>query len=122
MSRSLLQDKSLDFAVRCVNIYRHLAEDQHEYVLSKQMLRSGTSIGANVTEGRNAQSDADFISKHSIALKEADETQYWLELLKRTKYVTEEEWMSLNRDLGELIAMLTATIKRKKNINTNGEQ
>jgi len=101
-----------------VDTYKTLTANKHEFVLSKQMLRSGTSIGANVAEGRNAQSDADFISKHSIALKEADETQYWFELLKRTEYITEEEWLSLNRDLGELIAMLTATIKKKKNNNT----
>ena len=89
--------------------------------MSKQMIRSGTSIGANVTEGRNAQSNADFINKHSIALKEADETQYWFELLKRTDYLDSKEYESLNRDLTELIAMLTATIKKKKNINQTGE-
>lgn len=121
MSRSLLQDKCLDFAVRCVNLYKILAYERHEFVLSKQMIRSGTSIGANVTEGRNAQSNADFINKHSIALKEADETQYWFELLKRTDYLDSKEYESLNRDLTELIAMLTATIKKKKNINQTGE-
>ena len=120
MSKSLIQDKSLFFAVRCVNLYKHLSEQKHEFVLSKQMLRSGTSIGANITESRNAQSDADFISKLSIALKEADETQYWLELLKLTNYITIEEHESINNDLSELIAMLTATIKKKK-YNQNGE-
>ena len=79
------------------------------------MLRSGTSIGANISESRNAQSDADFVSKLSIALKEADETAYWLELMKMTEYISEEEYVSINNDLGELIAMLIATLKTKKN-------
>ena len=114
MSKSLLQEKSFYFAIRCVNLYKHLTTVKNEYVLSKQMLRSGTSIGANVTESRNAQSDADFISKHSIALKEADETQYWFELLKMTEYLDENEFSSLTNDLTELIAMLTSTIKKKK--------
>jgi len=115
MSRSLLQDKSLLFAVRCVNMYRYLTNEKKEYVLSKQMLRSGTSIGANITESRNAQSDADFISKLSIALKEADETAYWFELMKMTEYISEEEYVSVNNDLGELVAMLVTTLKTKKN-------
>lgn len=115
MSRSLLQDKSLLFAVRCVNMYRYLTNEKKEYVLSKQMLRSGTSIGANITESRNAQSDADFISKLSIALKEADETAYWFELMKMTEYISEEEYVSVNNDLGEIVAMLVTTLKTKKN-------
>ncbi len=115
MSKSILQDKSLSFAVRCVNMYRYLTNEKKEHVLSKQMLRSGTSIGANITESRNAQSDADFISKLSIALKEADETAYWFELMKMTEYISEEEYVSVNNDLGELIAMLVTTLKTKKN-------
>ena len=115
MSKSILQAKSLLFAVRCVNMYRYLTNEKKEYVLSKQMLRSGTSIGANISEIRNAQSDADFVSKLSIALKEADETAYWLELMKMTEYISEEEYVSINNDLGELIAMLIATLKTKKN-------
>ena len=117
MSRSLLQEKSLAFAVRCVGLYKSLTTERQEYVLSKQVLRSGTSIGANIAESRNAQSDADFISKHAIALKEADETHYWFELLRLTGYLEEKESVSLERDLSELIAMLTSTIKKKK---TNG--
>ena len=116
MSKSILQDKSLLFAVRCVKMYRHLTEVKKEYVLSKQMLRSGTSIGANISESRNAQSDADFISKLSIALKEADETAYWFELIKMTEYISEEEYSSINNDLRELIAMLISTIKTKKSL------
>ena len=115
MSRSLLQDKSLLFAVRCVNMYRYLTNEKKEYVLSKQMLRSGTSIGANITESRNAQGDADFISKLSIALKEADESAYWFELMKMTEYISEEEYVSVNNDLGEIVAMLVTTLKTKKN-------
>ena len=84
------------------------------------MLRSGTSIGANIRESRNAQSPADFISKMSIALKEADETQYWFELLFHTDYFTEEEYISINTDVDELISMLTSVIKTSKNrIKTN---
>ena len=116
MSKSILQDKSLLFAVRCVNMYRYLVDEKKEFVLSKQMLRSGTSIGANITESRNAQSDADFISKLSVALKEADETAYWFELMKMTDYITEDEYDSVNKDLGELIAMLVTTLKTKKNL------
>jgi four helix bundle protein len=97
-------------------MYKYLADEKKEYVLGKQMLRSGTSIGANITESRNAQSDADFVSKMSIALKEADETAYWFELLKLTKYITDEEYDSVSTDLNELIAMLVATIKTKKNL------
>lgn len=115
MSRSILQDKSLLFAVRCVNLYRYLTNEKKEFVLSKQMMRSGTSIGANIAESRNAQSDADFISKLSIALKEADETTYWFELLKMTEFISEEEYNSINNDLGELVAMLVTTLKTKKN-------
>ncbi len=96
-------------------MYRYLTNEKKEHVLSKQMLRSGTSIGANITESRNAQSDADFISKLSIALKEADETAYWFELMKMTEYISEEEYVSVNNDLGELIAMLVTTLKTKKN-------
>ena len=114
MSKSILQEKSLAFAVRCVNMYRHLTDSQKEFVLSKQMMRSGTSIGANIAESRNAQSDADFISEFSIALKEADETAYWFELMKRTDLLTEEEYNSVNADLNEIIAMLISSIKTKK--------
>ena len=95
-------------------MYRYLTNEKKEFVMSKQMLKSGTSIGANVTESRDAQSPADFVSKLSIALKEANETAYWFELLKMTDYISEEEFVSVNNDLGELIAMLVATLKTKK--------
>ena len=96
-------------------MYRYLTNEKKEYVLSKQMLRSGTSIGANISESRNAQSDADFVSKLSIALKEADETAYWFDLMKMTEYISEEEYDSINNDLKELIAILVTTLKPKKN-------
>ena len=82
MKDSLIQIKSFAFAIRIVKFYKYLCEEKKEFVLSKQILRSGTSIGANAREGRNAQSNEDFVNKLSIALKEADETQYWLELMK----------------------------------------
>lgn len=118
MSKTLLQEKSLNFAVRCVNLYKHLVANQQEYVLSKQMLRSGTSVGANISESRNAQSDVDFISKLSIALKEADETHYWFELMFRTGYISEQEFESMDADVNELIAMLTTLIKKRKSLIT----
>ena len=110
-----IHEKSLQFAVRCVKFYKFLCDEKHEYVLSKQILRSGTSIGANVRESKNAQSDADFVSKLSIALKESDETQYWLEVLFLSNIVTKEEYEFMNRDVSELIALLTSIILRIKN-------
>ena len=88
MSENIIVDKSFDFAVRIVNLNKYLNNEQKEYVLSKQLLRSGTSIGANVSEAERAQSKADFISKMSIALKEANETNYWLKLLYKTDYLS----------------------------------
>jgi len=110
-----LSEKSLKFAVRIVKFYQYLCEEKKEFVLSRQVLRCGTSIGANIRESRNAQSDADFLSKLNIALKEADETQYWLELLKLTEIISEESFDSLNKDVKELIAMLVSVIKTLKN-------
>lgn len=112
-----IHEKSIDFAIRCVNLYKHLTSDKKEYVLSKQMLRSGTSIGANIRESKNAQSNADFINKLSIALKEADETQYWFEVLYRTDYINEQRYISLNSNLNEIIALLTSIIKTSKQNN-----
>ena len=118
MKDSILQKKSLSFAVRIVKFYRYLCKEKREFVLSKQILRSGTAIGANARESRNAQSPADFITKLTIALKEADETQYWLELLDLSEIITHEEYLSLNDDLSELVAMLTSSIKTIKNKST----
>ena len=104
----------MSFAVRIVKFYNYLCEEKKEYVLSKQILRSGTSIGANIRESRNAQSNADFINKLNIALKEADETQYWLELYKLSEIISEDFYNSLNKDIEELISMLVAAIKTMK--------
>ncbi len=110
-----VKEKSFLFAVRIVNVYKHFTHTQNEYVLSKQLLRCGTSIGANIAEAQQAQSRADFISKLSIALKEACETDYWLRLLKATNYLSETECSSLIEDCQEIEKMLTAIIKTAKN-------
>ena len=114
MAESIIAIKSLAFAVKIVNLYKHLCDDKHEYVLSKQLLRSGTSIGANVSEGKYGQTMPDFITKLSIALKEASETEYWLKLLFATDYITETEYSSLNADSEEILKMLTAALKTAK--------
>lgn len=114
----MLHQKSLDFAVRIVNFFKYLCEEKREFVISKQILRSGTSIGANVRESKNAQTDPDYLTKMNIALKEADETQYWLEVLLRSQYITEEEYNSLDKDLKEIIAMLVSTVKKIKQKTT----
>ena len=114
MENNVIHEKSLVFAVRIVRLCRYLEEKHHEYVMSKQIIRSGTSVGANVRESRNAQSDADFVSKLSIALKEADETQFWLDVLYRSEAIDEKMYMSLNDDVKELIALLTSIIKTMK--------
>lgn len=113
-------DKSKAFAIRIVNLHNYLADEKREYVLSKQMLRSGTSIGANIAEGICAVSNNEFSAKMHIAYKECSETLYWLELLKDTNYLTEKEFISIEQDCRELIKLLSAitkTTKRKKNEN-----
>ena len=109
-----IQQRSRDFAIRIINCYKFLAEQQHELVMSKQLLRCGTSIGANTRESKNAQSRMDFLSKLNIALKEADETEYWLDLLHETKYLDDKIYISLQNDCGELIRILTAIIRKLK--------
>ncbi len=111
---NVLKKKSYKFALRIIKLYKHLCATQKEYVLSKQVLRSGTSIGANVTEGNQAQSKADFIHKMSIGLKEAFETEYWLCLLRDSKYLTKSQSESLINDCNELQKILTASIKTSK--------
>lgn len=115
MSKSITESKSFEFAVRIVNLYKYLTKDKNEYVLSKQLLRSGTSIGANVSEGERAQSKADFYAKMSIALKEANETCYWLKLLYETDYLTEKEFLSVENDVNELISLLVSICKTTQN-------
>ena len=106
-----VEKKSFLFAVRIVKLCKHLNLNRKEYVLSKQLLRAGTSIGANIAEAEQAQSRADFISKMNIALKEAVESNYWLRLLQATDYLSETEFSSIYSDCRELERMLTAIIK-----------
>ena len=108
MKKTNIQTKSFDFAVRIVKLYQYLCEEKKEYILSKQLMRSGTSIGANVSEAQFGQSKADFYSKYSIALKEAGETHYWIRLLYATDYLTEKEFNSLESDIKEIIAILVS--------------
>lgn len=115
MKDNVLADKSTDLGVRIIKCHQFLCKEKHEYVLSKQIYRSGTSIGANVHESIFAQSKADFISKLSIALKEAGETSYWLKLLFRARFLEEQMFVSLYQDCDELIRILTASIKSAKN-------
>lgn len=113
-TENILADKTVDFAVRIVKFYKYLCEEKKEYVLSKQILRSGTSIGANVRESKNAQSKADFISKLNIALKEADETEYWLEVMVKSDLIKENQVEKLVSDLKEIIAILVSSLKTMK--------
>jgi len=107
-------DKSYIFALRVVKLYKHLVSEKKEYVLSKQVLRSGTSIGALIKESEHAQSKADFINKMSIALKEANETEYWLQLLKDSSYISEQSFNSIHNDSVELIKILVSIVKSSK--------
>ena len=106
--------KSFQFAVRIVKLCKHLRDTKKEYTLSKQLLRSGTSIGANIAEAQQAQSRPDFISKLNIALKEAVETNYWLRLLQATDYLTQAEFQSIFSDCRELEKLLTSIIKTSR--------
>jgi four helix bundle protein len=114
MSNDIISVKSKAFAIRMIRFYQYLQEKKKDFVISKQILRSGTSIGANIRESKNAQSVSDFISKINISLKEADETAYWLELLQGSNLITNSQYDSLNCDLSEIIGMLTASIKTAK--------
>ena len=114
MKSDPLRDKSYDFAIRIVKLSRYLQQEKKEFVLSKQVLRSGTAVGALIREAESGQSKADFASKMSIALKEANETGYWLCLLKDTEFISEAHFESLHPDCSELIAMLVSTVKTSK--------
>jgi len=114
--KSIIKDKSFAFAVRVIRLFQYLTETKKEYVLSKQLLRSGTAIGALVREAQNAESIKDFIHKLGIAQKECDETIYWLELLKETEYINDKEFESINNEANELLKMIrSAIITSKKN-------
>jgi len=114
MVDNITETKSKRFAIRIVRLYRYLC-DKKEYCLSKQLLRSGTSIGANIKEAVRGQSTADFAAKMNIALKEASETEYWLDLLYETKYITEKEYRSIIPECVELIRLLTSIVKTARN-------
>ncbi len=114
MKKSILKEKSYAFAVRIVKLVQHLQENRKEFVLSKQLLKSGTAIGALVREAEFGQSKPDFIHKMTIALKEGNETEYWLCLLKDTDYLDLKLFNSFYQDCGELIAMLVSSIKTAK--------
>ena len=116
--RSIIYEKSFRFSLRIVKLYQYLQKSKRETVMSKQLLRCGTSIGANVAEAQHAQSRADFCSKLNIALKETTETKYWLRLLRATDYLTEREAESMLRDCTELEKLLTAIIKTMKQRKT----
>lgn len=111
---SPLNNRSFAFGVRIVNLYKYLCSNKQEYVLSKQLLRSGTAIGALVREAEQAESKADFIHKLAIALKEANETEYWILLLRETNYLTPKESESILNNLKELLKLLTTIIKTSK--------
>lgn len=114
MTESVLSDKSFAFSLRIIKLYKYMSTELREFVLSKQVLRSGTSIGANVEESKHAQSKMDFINKLSIAQKEAIETNYWLRLLKGSEYLTHEQADSMLTDCDELQRLLTASIRTAK--------
>jgi four helix bundle protein len=113
-TESIIEEKSFQFSIRIVKVYKYLQNEQKEFILSKQILRSGTSIGALCREASEAESKKDFIHKLSIALKEANETKYWLELLQATVFLTKAMFNSLMKDCIELIKILTAIIKTSK--------
>ena len=115
---NILTDKSINFAIRMSKCYKFLMEEQHEFIMSKQLFRCGTSIGANIHEGIQAQSKADFVSKLGIALKEASESSYWLVVLNRAEFLDEKLYLSQKADVDELIRILVASIKTtKKNMD-----
>ena len=114
MGKNVLKDKSYDFALRIIKLRQYLTDEQKEFVLSKQILRSGTAIGALVREAEFGQSKADFTHKLTIALKEANETDYWLSLLKDGGYITPTIYNSLSPDINELLRLLISSVKTAK--------
>lgn len=118
MRDNIILDKSKAFAIRIINLHKHLCDIKKEFIISKQIFRSGTSIGANIAESHYAASKADFINKLQISLKEASETKYWLELLKESNILTPEESDEIMNDCNELIKLLTSSINTcKKSLN-----
>ena len=113
-NKNIVVEKSFDFAIRIVKLYKYLTDNKQEYILSKQVLRSGTSIGANAREASRGQSKADFYAKLYISLKEADETQYWLELLYESGYLPEKEYKTIYEECEELVRLLVSITKNQK--------
>ena len=111
---NVVEEKSFQLAIRTIRLYQYLRSKKKEFVLSKQLLRSGTSVGANVAEAQQAQSRADFLSKINIALKEAAETEYWLRLLRATDYLEEKEFRSIYSDCEQVKKLLVAIVKTTK--------
>ena len=114
MKNNIVRDKSFAFSIRVVKLYQFLRSEKKEFVLSKQLLRSGTSVGAMIREAEHAETKKDFIHKLAIAQKEINESIYWLELLKETKYLSIVEFDSLNSDAVEIIKLITSIIKTTK--------
>ncbi|MDR0872674.1 MAG: four helix bundle protein [Prevotellaceae bacterium] len=114
MKENIVKQKSKAFAIRIVRLYQYVTENKKEYVLSKQLLRSGTSVGAMVCEAEQAETKKDFIHKMAIAQKEINESVYWLDLLKETDYLTQEQFNSINNNAIELLKILTSIIKTAK--------
>ena len=114
MSQYIVRDKSFSFALRIIKLSKYLNEQKKEYVLSKQVLRSGTAVGALIREAEQGESKADFIHKLAIALKEAKKTEYWLAILFHSDYVKEKSYLSINADVEELIKLLVSIIKTSK--------
>ena len=112
---NVIKRKSRDFAIEIINLYKWLCENRHAYIMSKQLLRSGTSIGANVAEGVRGQTLPDFYAKMSIALKEASETSFWLDVLHATDYLSNDKFDKINTLCDEIISILVAITKNQKN-------
>ena len=122
MKVNLIKDKSILLAIRIIKLSKYIQETKNEFILTKQLIRSGTSIGANIHEGDFAESKADFIHKLSIAQKECSETLYWIELLKETSYLNTMEYDSIYNDSIEVMKLLTSILKTaKKNLYNNGK-
>lgn len=120
MKQNLVYNKAFKFSIRIIKLYQFLRNNKHEYILSKQIIRSGTSIGSNIKEATQAQSKKDFLNKINIALKETVETEYWLELMKESNFVSEESFKSIYEECKELYRILSSIVKTTKdNIKNN---
>ena len=115
MKKNIIEEKTKHFSIRIIKLCKYLGNEKKEFILSKQLLRSGTSIGANVKEGINAMSKKEFISKLNIAFKEAKETEYWLEILKETEYIKQNEYESINEECIQIIKIIATVLKTATN-------